>query len=58
MLQFHGFYVDEDTKSVRFDVVLSFDVDHHEAIKEIYSEIKDMYPDYEFYVTPDVDISD
>ena len=58
VLQFHGFYVDEDTKSVRFDVVLSFDVDHHEAIKEIYSEIKDMYPDYEFYVTPDVDISD
>ena len=57
-LQMHGFYVDKDNKSMRFDVVLSFDVDRDEAMKILYSEVQALYPDYELMIVPDVDVSD
>lgn len=57
-IQVHGFYVDSDKKDMRFDVVLSFDVDHKEALKTVYSEIGELYPDYRLTIAPDVDLSD
>ena len=43
---------------MRFDVVLSFDVDREEAAETLHSEVSSMYPDYEITVTPDVDVTD
>jgi len=57
-LQMHGFHADIDNKEVRFDVVMSFDVDHDEALKLIEKEMKERYPDYEFKIVADNDISD
>jgi hypothetical protein len=57
-LQMHGFYLDEEKKVIRFDVVMSFDIPHSEGIKKISEEIKAKYPDYEPLVVPDIDISD
>lgn len=57
-LQMHGFYVDEEKKTIRFDVVLSFDIDNNEAIKILLDEMKKQYPDYSFNIVADVDISD
>lgn len=57
-LQLHGFYVDFSVKSVRFDVVLSFDIKPTEGVGIICREIHEMYPDYNLEVTPDVDITD
>ena len=57
-LQMHGFYYDEAAKSIRFDVVLSFDVDPKEGLKTIYEEVCAAYPDYSILITPDVDVSD
>ena len=34
-LQMHGFYVDTEKKTMRFDVVLSFDVDRKEALETL-----------------------
>ncbi len=57
-IQVHGFYVDLNEKDIRFDVVMSFDVDQKEAREQIYDEVKEMYPDYKVFVVSDVDISD
>ncbi len=57
-LQLHGFYVDEEKKEMRFDVVMSFDVDHDEGLRILHDEISAIYPDYSLSIVPDVDISD
>ncbi len=57
-LQMHGFYLDPEKKMIRFDVVVSFDVDKTKAIEELSGEIKAMYPDYESTIVPDADVSD
>ena len=57
-LQMHGFYIDEEIKMIRFDVVMSFDISHSEGIKIICDEIKAKYPDYKVIVVADLDISD
>ena len=57
-LQLHGFYADIEARTMRFDVVLSFDVDTKEALKTLYDDIGKVYPDYSVSITPDVDISD
>ena len=57
-LQLHGFYADLDAKTIRFDVVLSFDVDREEAMEELNREIRELYPDYTAVIVADVDISD
>lgn len=57
-LQMHGFYADTENKTLRFDVVVSFDVDRKEAIKNLYNDICSLYPDYEVLIVPDTDIAD
>ena len=57
-LQMHGFYADLDKKTIRFDVVLSFEVDKKEAMEALYKEICSLYPDYEVLIVPDVDVAD
>ncbi len=57
-LQMHGFYADTEQKALRFDVVMSFDVDRKEALETFYQEIRGLYPDYEILIVPDVDIAD
>lgn len=55
-LQVHGFYADTKTKTMRFDVVLSFDIKAEEAIKNIKKEIKKLYPDYTIQIVADLDL--
>ena len=57
-IQMHGFYVDMEEKTIRFDVVLSFDADRKEALDTLNRELKEMYPDYTPVIVPDVDTSD
>ena len=57
-LQMHGFYIDEERKIIRFDVVMSFDVSHSEGIKTICEEVKKVYPEYDLVIVPDIDITD
>ncbi len=54
-LQMHGFYADIENKTMRFDVVLSFDIDKTEAIGILFEEMKGLYPDYEIMIVPDID---
>lgn len=57
-LQIHGFYFDMESREVRFDVVMSFDIDHGEGVKILTEEMREAFPDYHFIVVPDIDISD
>lgn len=57
-IQIHGFYADLVTKNIRFDVVLSFEIEAKEGVKKITDDLKKEFPDYEFFVSPDVDVSD
>ncbi len=57
-LQLHGFYADTAAKTMRFDVVTSFDVEPRECVQTLCEEIKRLYPDYSVLVTPDVDVTD
>ena len=56
-VQFHGFYADTEAKQMRFDVVMSFDVDPKEGIAQICEEVKALYPDWQVMAIPDVDVS-
>ena len=57
-LQMHGFYADTEKKTVRFDVVVSFDADRKEALETLHSEISALYPGYDILIVPDVDMAD
>ena len=57
-VQFHGFYVDMETKEMSFDVVMSFDISPKDGLETIYKEIKEAYPEYDISISPDVDITD
>ena len=57
-LQMHGFYADTGEKTLRFDVVVSFDVNRKEALETLYGEIRELYPEYDVLIVPDVDMAD
>lgn len=57
-LQLHAFYADLKEKTIRFDVVFSFDIDMQEGLEIIRKEVQALYPDYTLQIAPDVDISD
>lgn len=58
VLQLHGFYLDEEHKSVMFDLVMDFAADSKAISAEITDKIKKKYPDYTFHVVLDSDYSD
>ena len=58
VLQLHGFYVDKKN-NVYFDLIIDFDEENREQIKsEIIHEIKEKYPEYNYNIILDSDITD
>ncbi len=57
-LQMHGFYVDIKEKNMRFDVVMSFEINRSEGLKILYSELNEMYEGYTIIISADEDLSD
>ncbi len=54
VLQMHGFYVDSDAKVVTFDLILDFNTPDPAAVRdEIANKMREMYPDYRFYIILD-----
>ena len=59
ILQIHGFYVDKSKSNVFFDLIIDFSAKNTEKIKEeIILKIKDKYPQYNYNVILDSDITD
>lgn len=57
-LQMHAFYADTEQKTMRFDVVLSFEVERSEALSTLCQEVQALYPDYQISIVPDADLAD
>ena len=59
ILQMHGFFVDEQAKQMRFDVIVSFDsLSMQEMFNHVVQDVRDAFPDYDVQVQFDIDISD
>ena len=57
--QMHGFYVDQETKTISFDVIVDFkDKDAPKLIKEIHDKFVDKFPNYHFFIVEDKDFTD
>ena len=59
VLQMHGFYLNEAEKTIRFDIVVSFDADDRRKVyQEVLEEVQKEYPDYELQIIMDTDFSE
>ena len=59
VLQMHGFYLDRAEKTLRFDIVVSFDAkDRGQVYREVCEAVQQAYPDYTLQVAMDTDFSE
>ncbi len=59
VLQLHGFYMNEETRKMSFDIILDFACPDRESLyRHIREEVQAAFPDYQLTVTLDIDISD
>lgn len=59
VLQMHGFYLDKKEKTLRFDIVVSFDAeDRRQVYQEICEKVQNAFPDHTLQVAMDTDFSE
>ena len=57
--QMHGFYLVKDQKSMRFDIVISFDAEDRRAVyTEVVADVQKAFPDYTLQVAMDTDFAE
>jgi len=58
VMQMHGFYLNEEEKRIRCDVVVSFDAgDRYAVYCELVNKLKEAFPEYTLEVALDTDYS-
>ena len=56
VLEMHGFYLDQVEKTIRFDVVVSFDAESRKQLyQNIYEKVHRKYPEYTLQIAMDLD---
>lgn len=59
ILQMHGFYVDLEAKTIRLDLVVSFDEnDRRSLFRQVIGDVKALYPDFALNATMDTDFTE
>ncbi len=59
VLQMHGFYLDKAEKTLRFDIVVSFDAkDRRQVHQQVIESVQKLYPDYTLQVAMDTDFTE
>ena len=59
VMQMHGFYFDSEEKSIRFDIIVSFDAkDRREVCRQVTADIQKAFPDYRLEIVLDTDSSE
>ena len=59
ILQLHGFYLDAETRTMKYDIVISFDAaDRQTLLEEILRETQEAFDGWQVCITPDSDLSD
>ncbi len=59
VLQMHGFYLVKESKTIRFDIVVSFDApDRKKVYDQVLQAVKQAFPDHSFQITMDTDFAE
>ncbi|MER1994406.1 MAG: cation diffusion facilitator family transporter [Eubacteriales bacterium] len=59
VLQMHGFYLLKKQKTMRFDIVISFDAkDRRKVFTNVIADVRKAFPDYELQVAMDTDFTE
>ena len=59
ILQMHGFYMDKDRKTLRFDIVISFDAkDRRKVYDDVVADVRKEFPDYRLSISMDTDFAE
>ena len=57
--QMHGFHVNTEKKTIRFDIVVGFQAsDRHAVYEEVLRKVQEEWPDYQIRIVMDSDTSD
>ena len=57
--QMHGFYLQKEQKTMRFDIVVSFNAKERRAVyNEVLADVQKAFPDYEFQIALDTDFAE
>ena len=59
VLQMHGFYIDREEQTIRFDVIVSFDAENRNQVhQQVIQEVQKSYPDFALQISLDTDFSE
>lgn len=58
ILEIHGFLVNEKYNLITFNIIIDFDADRIEIKNQLLTKIRQKYPEFNYYVIDDYDISD
>ena len=59
VLQMHAFYLDKAEKTVRFDIVVSFEAkDRTQVYREIHDKVQEAFPGYSMQIAMDTDFTE
>ncbi len=59
VLQMHGFYLVKESKTIRFDIVVSFDApDRKKVYDQVLQAVNQAFPDHSFQITMDTDFAE
>ncbi len=59
VIQMHGFYIDKAEKTIRFDIVVSFDAkDRKDVYRKVCEKVQKEYPDHTLQIAMDTDFSE
>ena len=57
--QMHGFYLQKEQKTMRFDIVVSFNAKERRAVyNEVLADVQKAFPDYELQIALDTDFAE
>ena len=57
--QMHGFYLNKEQKTMRFDVVISFNAKDRKAVfEEVIADVRNAFPDLELQAAMDTDFAE
>ena len=57
--QMHGFYLMKEEKTIRFDIVVSFDAEDRRAVyRDVVADVQKAFPDYTLLVALDTDFAE
>ncbi len=58
VIEMHGFYVYAEKNIVSFDLIVDFNANREQIKEEVLQKLNEKYPEYQFIIVDDYDISD